>query len=58
MTIEICNFLDCLIQQPWLTRGGIYLLYDFAPFVRNIRNNTLTEKRKNSYFMKEEQRNR
>ena len=50
MTIEISNFLDCLIQQPWLTRGGIYLLYDFAHFVRNIRNSTLTEKMKELVF--------
>ena len=50
MTIEISNFLDYLIQQPWLTRGGIYLLYDFAYFVRNIRNNTLTEKMKELVF--------
>ena len=31
-------------QQPWLTKGGIYLLYDFVHLLKNIRNNWLTEK--------------
>ena len=31
-------------EQPWLTNGGIYLLYDFVHLLKNIRNNWLTEK--------------
>ena len=31
-------------QQPWLTKGGIYLLYDFVHLLKNMRNNWLTEK--------------
>ena len=38
------RLLDTEPQQPWLTKGGIYLLYDFAHLLKNIRNNWLTEK--------------
>ena len=35
---------DTELQQPWLNKGGIYLLYDFAHLLKHIRNNWLTEK--------------
>ena len=31
-------------QEPWLTKGGIYLLYEFVHLLKNIRDNWLTEK--------------
>ena len=30
-------------EQPWLTKSGVYLLYDFVHLLKN-RNNWLTEK--------------
>ena len=38
------RLFDTEPQQPWLTKGGIYLLYDFVHLLKNIRNNWLTEK--------------
>ena len=38
------KLFDTEPQQPWLTKGGIYLLYDFVHFLKNIRNDWLTEK--------------
>ena len=38
------RLFDTEPQQPWLTKGGMYLLYDFVHLLKNIRNNWLTEK--------------
>ena len=38
------RLFDTEPQQPRLTKGGIYLLYDFVHLFKNIRNNWLTEK--------------
>ena len=37
-------------QKPWLTKGGMYLLYDFVHLLKNIRNNWLTEKMRELAF--------
>ena len=37
------RLFDTEPQQPWLTKGGIYLLYEFVHLLKNIRNNWLTE---------------
>ena len=31
------RLFDTEPQQPWLTEGGIYLLYDFAHLLKNIK---------------------
>ena len=41
---QFFKLFDTEPQQPWLTKGGIYLLYDFVHLLKNIRNNWLTEK--------------
>ena len=38
------RLLDTEPQQPWLAKGGMYLLYDFVHLLKNIRNSWLTEK--------------
>ena len=38
------RLFDTEPQQPWLTKGAIYLLYDFVHLLKNITNNWLTEK--------------
>ena len=44
------RLFDTEPQQPWLTKGGIYLLYDFVHLLKNIRNNWLTEKMRELAF--------
>ena len=39
------RLLDTKSHQPWLTKGGIYLLHDFVHLLKNIRNNWLVEKK-------------
>ena len=40
----IFRLFDREPQQPWLTKGGIHLLYDFFHLLKNIRKNWETEK--------------
>ena len=38
------RLFDTKPQEPWLTKGGMNLLYDFVHLLKNIRNKWLTEK--------------
>ena len=40
----ILRLFDTEPQQPWLTKGGMHLLYDFVHLLKNIRNNWRMEK--------------
>ena len=44
------RLFDTEQQQPWLTKGGIYLLHDFVHLLKNIRNNWLTKKMRELAF--------
>ena len=37
------NMFETIPGKPWLTTDGLFLLYDFAHLIKNIRNNCLTE---------------
>ena len=39
--------------QPWLTKDGIFLLFDFVHLIKSIRNNWITEKTKELIFYDE-----
>ena len=41
---------DCVLNKPWLTKNGIYLLFDFVHLLKSIRNNWITEKTKELVF--------
>ena len=38
------------LEKPWLTKGGIFLLFDFVHIVKSIRNNWITERTKELKF--------
>ena len=44
------RLFDTEPQQPWLTKGGIYLLFDLVHLLKNIRNNWLKEKMRELAF--------
>ena len=37
--------------KPWLTKQGIYLLFDFVHIIKSIRNNWITEKTQELEFL-------
>ena len=41
---------DCVQNKPWLTKNGIYLLFDFVHLLKSIRNNWIAEKTKELAF--------
>ena len=44
------KIFDCVLNKPWLTKNGIYLLFDFVHLLKSIRNNWITEKTKELVF--------
>ena len=47
---NIFKTFDCVLNKPWLTKNGIYLLFDFVHLLKSIRNNWITEKTKELVF--------
>ena len=48
------KLFDCHIEKPWLTKDGIFLLFDFVHLVKSIRNNWLTERTQELQFLHED----
>ena len=47
---KIFKTFDCVLNKPWLTKNGIYLLFDFVHLLKSIRNNWITQKTKELVF--------